>query len=252
MLANGITKKRNMAIKISTKYLVLAGFCLIVALFSLGMVLGYHYEGKALKSIKNQYSDSLSVIKIKLHGAEATAWQMTQLVVSQKEAIKDLGLKNSDLSKLNIKQANELTELKLKVDTLLHIDHNGQIVVVRDTIVQNLHNALLLPFSFNKTDKWLNLHGEFNSQGKLDISLKMDATFDVVTGYDKEKKPIVTLFTDNTYLKVVSVRSYKTDVVKPKKWFVGFQGGYGFVYVDKKVSLSPYIGAGIGRRLFSF
>lgn len=243
-----------MSIQLKTKWVVLLVFALGLAIISFGMVLGYHYGQKGLKDVKNAYSDSLLTMKVKLHGAEMTAYQMTQLVVSQKQAIKDLGLKNSDLTKLNIKKTDEISQLKLKIDTLIqNVSHTGQVVVVHDTITRQPHNAILLPFSFDKSDKYVSLKGNFDEKGSLSVKLSLEIGIDAISGIDMQNKPKLTLLTDNPYIKAITVKSYKTNQVKPLKWSIGFQAGYGFVYPkSKNVELAPFMGVGVTRSLVRF
>jgi hypothetical protein len=243
-----------MSIKIKNSYIVLCILGIVALCFLAGYIFAHRKGVNEIQRLKLAYSDSVLIYKVKLHGAEMTAYQMTQLVVSQKTALKEINLKNSDLEKLNIKKTNEISQLKLEIDTLLHVEHNGQIVIVHDTITKQPHNAILLPFKFYHVDKWMpdSLTGNFNDKGILTIKLKMEIGVAAIAGTDMQNKPKLTLLSDNPYIKNIKVESYKTNVVKPKKWDIGFQAGYGFVYADSKVSPGPFVGAGLSRRIVSF
>lgn len=65
------------------------------------------------------------------------------------------------------------------------------------------------------------------------------------TGYD------VTFDNITVYPKTVTI-SNTIEVVKPTRWGLGIQAGYGATLQDKTVHLSPYIGVGVSYNLLSW
>ena len=98
----------------------------------------------------------------------------------------------------------------------------------------------------------MTLAGEFDAQGKLGITLKMDVPVDVWTGISKEtKKPTAIVSTLNPYIRVMSINSIKMDTYKPKKWGIGVFTGYG-INISGVAKGGWLIGAGINYNLLSF
>ena len=141
---------------------------------------------------------------------------------------------NEELRALNFRQAGEITRLKLQVDTVLRdIYSSGRVIQILKEDIKGLQiqldtsilqNAILLPFTFDKKDEWLDLKGSFDSWGSLDLSLNINADLDVWTGIDKTtNRPTVKITTDCTYLNTLSVNSFKMDTYKipfyNKGWF---------------------------------
>lgn len=240
-------------VKVPTKYLILAIFLAICATFIGGLYLGHKKTKDALNRLETA-QNTISHYKTKIGQDSVFIVQTKQVLASEREAKKALELTNKDLRKLNIKQANEITSLKLRVDTLLEdVNHDGTIVVIHDTITQTATNAILLPFSFEKKDKWLDLSGTFDNKGQLSLKLFMDLNVDVITGIDREKKPTCVLKTDNPYIKTIALNSYKTDTPRPKRYGIGLNIGYGIgIAKDKSVVASPYIGFGVSMNFLRF
>jgi hypothetical protein len=240
--------------KIKTKYIILAILIVLAGLFILGWCVGHKKTKDALNRLETA-QNTISHYKTKIGQDSVFIVQTKQVLASEREAKKALELTNKDLRKLNIKQANEITSLKFRVDTLLEdVGHNG-IIIITDTVFADntQQNAILLPFSFEKKDKWLEFKGRFDPQGKLDVSLKMDLSVDVITGIDKEKKPTCVLKTDNPYIKTIALNSYKTDTPSPKRYGIGLNIGYGLAIAkDKSVIASPYIGFGVSMNFLRF
>ena len=192
---------------------------------------------------------------VELNNTKLYVTSIEQELETVKQA-KDAGdVTNKELRALNIKQLNEISRIKAQIDTLIpNIPNNGKIIIVHDTIKSGYlgfqdRNAYVLPFGFNKTDKWMTLAGEFDAQGKLGISLKMDVPIDVWTGISKEtKKPTANVSTFNPYIRVMSINSIKMDTYIPKKFTVSIFAGYGVC----KTGLSPVVAIGCGRTIFGF
>jgi hypothetical protein len=238
-----------MSFKIPVKYTVLIVIGLILALFASGYILGRKHCKSTLQPTIDALQTEITRITVKLNNNILYVTSVEQELATVKEA-KDKGdLTNKELHALNIKQVNELTRLRLQMDTLLSdVSHNG-VIVVHDTIGGGSTNALELPFSFHKTDKWMKLDGNFDDKGVLGVHIGMSADVDLWTGLDsKTKLPIAKLTTTNPYLKTINISSIKLDTPKDKKFNVSIAFGYGVC----KTGLSPILGITIGRTIFKF
>jgi hypothetical protein len=239
---------------VKTKYLLLALILVLGALYIVGYVSGRKVRDRASQTQIDALNARISVYSTVLNKTKVTVAQKEQLILTQRDALKKDSLTREELRKLNIKQASEITKLKLRIDTLLaDVSHNGQIIQL-DTVFLDKRsgNAILLPFSFEKKDKWLNLQGSFDGQGKLNVSLKMDAKVDIYLGVDKTtKKYTASVLTDNTYLNTISVNSIKMDVPTVKRYGIGVIGGYG-IGLGNPLRAMPFIGFGISYNLIKF
>jgi len=244
-----------MAIQIKTRYLILGLILALLSLFLLGWGLGSSKQKKSLSGLVNGLKYEITRSKIEIDKKTIYLAKTQQELTTERELRKADIVDKETLRKLNLKQTNELTKAKLRIDTLLtQVSHSGQIITIHDTVtINNPKKAILLPFSFTRKDEWLQLDGTFNSQGKLDISLKMDVSVDVFTGVEKKtKEPICILSTANPYIKTIGLASYKTDPPKKKKYGIGLQVGYGINLIGDEIKPTPYIGVGVSCNFIRF
>ena len=244
--------------KISIKYIVLAILILFLGTFVIGGWLGYRRANNAIEPTIDSLNAKISHYTVELNNKTIYVTEVEQEMETLKQAIRDGDVEKEELRKLNIKQINELTRLRLRIDTLLaDIEHSGEIVFdLSDLIIESVidstdkYNSIKLPFHFNKKDKWLDLYGAFSSEGKLDISLKMDAPIDVWGVLKKkEKTPSVMVTSENPYIKTLTLSSIKFDMPKTRRYGIGINVGYG---ITKEATLSPYIGVGLSYNLIRF
>ena len=249
-----------MNLKIKTKYVVLAVLLALIALFAFGWHLGMSKERSLRTTQENAFKDEIKRYKIKVGQDSLFVVVSSQTILSQRQLIKEGIIEREALKRLNVKQLNEVSVLKVRIDTLLiEISHNGQIIEILDSRIANYKagdkdttkfKAIRLPFEFNKTDKWLSLKGTFDNEGKLSIAEKITADIKLITGISKQtQKPFAIVTTDCPYIDVLNVASYKTDAPKDKRYSVSLFVGYG---MTNKAVLSPVIGIGIGRTIFKF
>lgn len=185
---------------------------------------------------------------VMLDSQDVVVAEKDQEILSQREAIKRGDIEREELRKLNIKRVNEITRLKLRIDTLLTIKPDTNIFVI-DTC--NGKPVLPLPYSFSKKDQFLTLNGTIDTKGTLDLGLGMDIPLDVYGAIDKDTKNYkVAITTANKYVNLLSISSQKFDVPSPKKWGIGFQIGWGVDVLRAKTS--PFIGFGLNRNLIRF
>jgi len=249
-----------MKINIKTRYLVYGLILALLSLFFLGWSLGTSKQKKSLTSVVDSLKYEITLSEIQLDKKTVYLAKVSQELTTERELRKKDIVDKETLRKLNLKQVNEISRLKLRMDTLLSgINHTGQIIqipshtdsVSNDTITDK-KNAILLPFSFTRKDEWLQLNGTFDSQGALDVSLKMKVDVDVFTGLDKNKEPICILSTNNPYIKTLGLASYKTDPPKKRKYGIGLQIGYGVNLIGEIIKPTPYIGVGVSCNFIRF
>jgi hypothetical protein len=240
-----------MSIKVPTKYLIFALCGAFLIVFLLGGYLGLRMGKNSSKPLENALNEQITTYKAKIRQDSVIIVLSEQEVISQKKAKEALALTNKDLKALNMRLTTDISNLQFRIDTLLQVKHDGRIVVIRDTVTKVPSNAILLPFNFSRTDKYLTLDGTFHAQGDMSLGIVMKADVDVIMGYDKKtKKPTIAVFTDNPYIKTVGIKSFKTDVQKPKKFGIGIQAGYGYSIGSNKAN--PYVGAGLSYNIIRF
>ena len=242
---------------IKTRYVIIGVIALFIATFFVGKYLGRRKAINASEGIQNALNNEIVRHKVKILKDSVYIAEVSQEITTLKEAKKIGDIKIAELKALNIKNLNELSRLKFRIDTLLkNIPHTGEIEIDLSNLVMeskdstNKHNSIRLPFKFGKQDEWLTFHGVFDTKGILDMDIKMDIGIDVWTGYKKkDKNPSVLVTTDNPYINTLNIRSQKFDFAKPKKYNVSLFMGYG---LTKNFEGSPVLGIGIGRSIFRF
>ena len=233
---------------VKTRNLIIGVILAIIALFFAGYLLGHKKAKDASNAIENALSKEIDRYVVELNNNKLYVSSVEQELETIKQAKAGGDISNKELRKLNLSQANEISRLKLSIDTLLSVvTNNGEIIVTYDTLDKPA-NAIKLPFAFDKSDKFLSLKGNFDAQGKLDIGLKMDVPIDLITGIGKDKKPTALITTSNPYIKTLSISSIKTDTPKNKRFNVSIFAGYGAC----KTGLSPIAGIGAGLTIFRF
>jgi len=236
-----------MSITIKTRYIFLAVLLGISTLLFIGYRYGHKRGENVLQASVDAQTNAIHRYEIELNRIKTYVTEKEQEIMTLRQAKDAELIRNEELRKLNIKYVNELTRLKIAIDTLMsNVSHNGQVVIVHDTIkINNDKEAILLPFTFAKRDQWIDFTGTFDKKGTLGINLKITALLDVWAVQKKRKdNPVVMVTTDNPYLNIIGVRSVKLDTPKDRKWGLGIIGGYGINCVGT-VKATPFIGGGL-------
>ena len=242
-----------MKLNIPTRYLILALIIVLSGLFFYGWHLGHKKAESALNPLITSQNEEIRRYMAEIDDKTTYIASREQKILSQRQAIRDGEITREELRKLNLRQANEISKLKFRIDTLLDdVANSGGVIIIHDTITNEPKNYVKLPFVVTKDDQWLSLKDSTDISGKTYIALSMEVGVDVITGTEKKTKtPIISIKTDNPYINVIGIRSYKTDTNKPNKWGIGAQIGYGFILSDP-VKASPYIGVGLSRSIIRF
>ena len=233
------------------RHIVGIAIALVLMVFGSGWWLGLQRGDNRSEPIRNALNEQIRSDSVVIKNQTVYISTVEQELMSLKEAKREGDIEKEELRKLNIKRVSEITRLKFQIDTLLNVSHDGEVLglFTVETNEEVPYNVIKLPFSFNKTDKWLQLDGTFSSEGKLDIDLKMNIDVDVWVDLQRRKNPpLVTVTSENSYVNVLSIKSIRTDMPKPKKYGIGINFGYGI----SKNGLTPYMGLGVSYNLFTF
>jgi len=240
-----------MAITTKTKYVILVIIFIVGALFLSGYLLGRKHGKDVLNATVNALTTEIERQTVVINNQKLYVTSIEQELKTLSEAKDEGDVTNKELRTLNIKQLNEISRLKVRIDTLMNdISHTGHIINIKpDSVGSVQQKAIVLPFTFTKKDQWLDLRGILNAEGNLSIGLKINADLDVYTGLDKTTKlPIAKVTSNNPYLGVLNVSSIKLDTQKPKKFGIGVFAGYG-ITLSGIIKASPIIGAGVSYNL---
>ena len=240
-----------MKLTVRTRNIIIAVLLAIIGILLLGYRIGSKIGDNASNTQLHAFSQEIQRYQMELNDKTVYVSKIEQEILTLKEAKKQGDISNKELKALNLKQVNEISNIKLRIDTLLtEISHNGTVII--DNSANNAdsiqHYAIQLPFTFAKTDNWLTLDGSFNKVGILDISLKLNFDADLITGVGKDKKPTALLKTTCPYLGTVTFSSIKLDTPKDKKYNISLSVGYGAC----KSGLSPIVGLTFGRSILRF
>lgn len=236
-------------ITIKTKIITIVVLLTVIALFVSGYITGHKKGVSASNATLHALTGEITRYQIELNNQKYYVSSIEQEIKSLSQAKADGDVANAELRKITIRQVQEISFLKMKVDTLLNIPHSG----VVDTVVieGKPQNVLHLPFAFQKKDQWLDLAGDIDRKGAFSITARLMADLKLITGTDKKTGVLTaTVLSDNPYLTITSINSVKLDKTKPKKYGIGVFGGYGMTLNPLK--LSPVIGVGVTYSLLSF
>ena len=182
-----------------------------------------------LKVVKNKLGERSSLVKT--------------LRTSNSKLIFSLEKNDAD-----VKRLEKLVE-KYKEE----IDKGGNVIVITDTVY--ITNTLVSgnDGSWWYNDEWINLIVDPDSTS-MEFDLTIANRYSVIVGEDKtgflklKRTPFTLVTNENPYAIVTSVKSYEVELPR-KKWFFGFNAGYGLALVDGQVRPAPVISFGINRNL---
>ena len=107
-----------MNLTVKTKYVILAIITTVLAVFFIGWYLGHKKTESALNAVISTYSDRITTYIITTEQQEACIEQNKQEIQSLEAIIHQYEVKRDVLREINIRQAKEITRLKLRIDTL--------------------------------------------------------------------------------------------------------------------------------------
>ena len=227
------------------KNLIIAG--VLIVLLAATYLLGRYLSNKEHKADLNNLialQDTVRNYQTKIKGLSIEVFETKRVVLSQADAIKVGLVEKEALKKLNIKTLSELTQLQIQLKIARDsVGHSGQIVYI-DTNKQK--PAILLPFTFGDTTKHFALSGGLNLTGKMSYTFVVPALkLDIYGGINKKGVAILSVTTDNPYIKISEITSTKIEVAKPSKIGIGATAGYGAFYANKQINFGPGVIIGI-------
>lgn len=236
---------------VTNRYVLLIALVLIIFLYFKSCQ-SSNYDDKLSKQNLKALSDSLVVTKDKLN---RITYEKTSLVVSER-----------DLKKYNKHLYDELKSERGKVKVI----YDTKIVYVRDTIwlkdtVYNLSQDKW-KLAWDYADTSFSIKG--SSILQLGIKEERPAILGSVSSIDELKMNFVLtggikkeggyykafIKSNDSRVKVVGLESAVMEERKPSRLGLDVQAGYGLNLntSTSQVTIGPYIGFGIGWRIFSF
>jgi hypothetical protein len=240
--------------KLKIKILIPAILIGILGLLFFGYTIGHRNGVNQFSKEKTLLNKEILRYKAIVNGDSLYIASVEQEITTQKELIKQGEINRKELKALNIKTVNELTKAKLTINILLDsITNNGVVVIIRDTVtINNDKKAILLPFQFSQKNKWYDLSGGFDIDGKMNAIINVYGDFDVWSGISKDtKKPVAIISTNNPNIQINSISSVKMDLPKVKKFGIGIIGGYG-INLSGTIKAQPFIGLGVSYSILRF
>ena len=142
---------------IKLRYIIVGIIALLIGTFVVGGWLGHRRANNAMNPTIDSLNAKISYYTVLINGDKTYITEKEQEIATLREAIRSGDIEKEELRKLNIKKVNEITRLKLRIDTLLaDVEHDGEIVfnlsdLVIESVVDSLdkYNSIKLPFHFN-------------------------------------------------------------------------------------------------------
>jgi hypothetical protein len=239
-------------ITIKTRYIIIAIIIATLALFVTGYVIGHRRADRASQVQIGALAGQITRQSLTIDDQKVYIAEKEQEILTLKQAKEEGLVTNEALRKLHIKTLNELTKTNLTLKIVRDsVKHNGKIVTIHDTISKDV-NCIELPFSFADSSAYVNLWGEFSTEGAMSYGLQVPISLDVYTGISKEtKKPFADILVDNPYVVIDKISSVKLDVPKVKRYGIGFQIGYG-ASLSNPIKMTPTISLGLSYNFIRF
>ena len=239
-------------IEIKTKNIIIGIIVALVLCFLGGWALGRFQRDDASRSIIQGLNDVMRTYTYRIGDLRKEASEKDAIITTQRQAIREGLLVKEELRKLKVKYVTDVTHFESEVNVLLDSIAYFQANPPINTPCPPDENypVLYLPLAFHETNKYLNLQGNFDEDGKLSMDISLPLVIDIFTGWDRTTKKYKTVITyDQPYLKIIDIKSVQLDLQKHRRWGIGIVGGYG---VGKDFKLTPYFGVGLTRLLVSF
>lgn len=245
-----------MSITLKNRHLVLGLLALFLLFGVVGYIIGHRKADRLAEAEISTLQGKIKAYSYTIDSLQKYAYEMEQVVTTQKEAIAKGEIEKRELKKLHLKAVNEVTMLKGQIQILKDsVPHDGDIidtdVILIDTEDEEVMSkpAIVLPFNFAERNKYYSFTGGFDTTGKMMVDLSVPLDITVWTGYNKEEKEYKAVITSlNPVVKINEIKSFKFDAPKPKRFGIGAQVGYGV----STTGLTPYIGLGISYNLLTF
>jgi len=217
------------------KYIVFIVLIAICGIYFAGGVSARKKADRLTHALAVARIDNLLVIdsyEVEIGGLKRQVYEKEQMILTKNEAIKTGYLEKERYRKLYLNSISHVADLTIEISILKDsLSHTGVIVSVPDPVTHAERPAILLPFTFQKYDRWIKLDGTFDVKGTMYYSLVLpDIDIDLTIGM-KKKQPVISAMTTYPYISAINISS--VQVVSPdrfynKTWFkvgIGFAGG---------------------------
>lgn len=241
-----------MTITVKTRNIILLCFGVVVAIFILGWAIGIKNGKESSRGYIASQDSLIHNYVVKIGDLSYSVSEKIQEVTTLKEVLNRGLLTQEELRKLRIKDAQEITVLKSRIDVLLRDTLVSPNIIYVDTCGSEPRRAILLPFEYGKKNQWIDFNVVFSEDMHVAMDFKMPLNMKFVSSYDKKANRYeIIAIADNPYLKTDNMASYKLNAQRVKKWGIGLQAGYSMT-LTKTPTLAPTIGIGISRNIIRF
>jgi len=226
------------------KYIILAIIIASAALYFVGGISSRRDADRLTHALAIANGEKLGLIEsyeVEINGLKRVVYEANQIILTKNEAIRTGYIEKERYRKLYLKEISHVADLNLTISVLNDsIEKLGQVVTVPDPVSGDPVPSLVLPFHFDKTNKWLTLTGDINTIGRMSFSLEMPVDLDLTIGMQKRtKEPVISAMTNNPYITQVNISS--VQITKPDRWYnstwfkvgAGFAGGVAFYHYVK-------------------
>jgi len=221
--------------KFKTRILIGAILIAICGIYFAGGVSARKKADRLTHALSVAKNDNLLVIdsyEVEIGGLKRQVYEKEQLILTKNEAIKTGYLEKERYRKLYLNSISHVADLTIEISILKDsLTHTGVIVSVPDPVTHAEAPAILLPFTFQKYDRWIKLDGTFDTKGNMYYSLLLpDIDIDLTIG-TKKQQPVISAMTSYPYItsiNISSVQVVRTERLYNKSWFwggIGFAGG---------------------------
>jgi len=221
--------------KFKNRILIGVILSLSVGLFYLGGVSARKKADRLTHALIVARNDKLELInsyEIEIGGLKRQVYEKEQLILTKNEAIKTGYLEKERYRKLYLNSISHVADLTIEISILKDsLTHTGVLVSVPDPVTHDERPAILLPFTFQKYDRWIKLDGTFDIKGSMYYSLVIPGIDIDLTIGTKKKQPVISAMTTYPYItsiNISSVQVVRTERLYNKSWFwggIGFAGG---------------------------
>ena len=217
------------------KYIILAVLIAFAAVFYAGGVSARKKADRLVHALAVAKIDNLLVIdsyEVEIGGLKHQVYEKEQLILTKNEAIKTGYLEKERYRKLYLNSISHVADMTIEISILKDsLSHTGVLISVPDPVIHDERPAILLPFTFQKYDRWIKLDGTFDIKGSMYYSLVIPGIDIDLTIGTKKKQPVISAMTTYPYItsiNISSVQVVRTERLYNKSWFwggIGFAGG---------------------------
>ena len=193
------------------------------------------YKARELNELQQVQQYKEAYFEKKLLESGQTIFQQDQVILSQKQAIKQGIITKNELKENNIKQLQSIVRLKEQLNIAISAEYDSiQYIVLYDTIKQDSFECMTLPAGFKYKSEWVRLHGTMYFDSVRFDYIQLRSEPQITIGYQKtgflRREAVVIYQNKNPFMYVTEMNNVVIEDNKPfwrKGWFYGLVGGVG-------------------------